>query len=267
MLHLLGHDSMLTLLGHDVDTEEYYSLFDPDDILELWAQWRSRLAHYAPPPEPALRTLADAHQALDSLQRRLEELFGPPPPEEVRETWAGLDLDAVEGGGDKAEIDEEAEGVNSGANGGPTLRKQTYKWWAVGWDGLKRRWVLFKHRRERLREYKHVKGISAGTQHALLMGFVEGRGQLTMKAAKKIAGRTTPCDTAIQVRRRVNPELNHIKNAILEAMGKDRRKAESPFEYDPNLGEEVGGAWMSHLTIGTTTVEEGDLCFVPPEPT
>jgi hypothetical protein len=69
---------------------------DPEEVLDLWTEWRSRLTPYAPPEEAVLRTKRDVIKALDLMRRRLEELFGP--PEEARETWAGLDLDEVEGG-------------------------------------------------------------------------------------------------------------------------------------------------------------------------
>jgi hypothetical protein len=121
-----------------------------------------------------------------------------------------------------------------------------------------------KYDHKRWKKHKHVQGISAGMQHAILMGFVDGRGQLAMGAAKEIASRNTPCRDTSVVKQRIYPELTKIKNAILSAMGAAYSGAESPFEYDENVGG-VGGAWVSHLSIGVATVEEGDLCFIPSE--
>ena len=88
----------------DKDTGIYHPRpVDPADYLDLWDQWRSRLGGVAPPPVPDIRSEEDAHQALDAILRRLEEVFGPPPAEEVREAWGGVLLagDAAESATDE----------------------------------------------------------------------------------------------------------------------------------------------------------------------
>ncbi|HYT87895.1 MAG TPA: hypothetical protein VEL76_04180 [Gemmataceae bacterium] len=98
----------LFLLGYRVrnrdsgEVEDVFYEVDPADYHDLWTQWRSQLAQYAPPIEPEVRTRADAFKALDSLLRRLEDLFGPVPVEQARETWAALDLDLPVGKGDSS---------------------------------------------------------------------------------------------------------------------------------------------------------------------
>ncbi len=84
--------ALLSLVGcSDMESGEHVSLdADPNDYRHLWDLWRSWLPlHGPPPPPPAIRTRTDAHLALDSLLRRLDELFGPVSAEETPETCGG----------------------------------------------------------------------------------------------------------------------------------------------------------------------------------
>lgn len=84
------HREMLCIAGY-MDMEEgvyVSSKVDPNEYRDLWMMWRNELSQHAPPPEPPpVRTKAEAHQALDSLLRRLEELFGRWPTEKIEGCW------------------------------------------------------------------------------------------------------------------------------------------------------------------------------------
>jgi hypothetical protein len=87
--YILAVQADLFLVGYqDHSNGGYVPLFPEDgSFTELWTQWRSLLPQYAPPEEyiPPLPgregpgTRGDMFRALDSLTRRLEELFGPDP--------------------------------------------------------------------------------------------------------------------------------------------------------------------------------------------
>ncbi len=87
--HILGLQDQLFLVGYQEGANgEHVPLFPSHNSFSyLWVLWRSLLPRYAPPHEylpPPLGTETTAtrgemFRALDSLTRRLEELFGPAP--------------------------------------------------------------------------------------------------------------------------------------------------------------------------------------------
>jgi hypothetical protein len=105
----------------------------------------------APPPVPDIRSEEDAHEALDSILRRLEEVFGPPPAEEVSEAWGAVPLP----GGSAA---AQGPGPAGGAAGGG-VDDNTYlapRDWA-------RRWSLPQPALEsRLRRWRQAHREEAG---------------------------------------------------------------------------------------------------------
>jgi hypothetical protein len=137
---------------------------------------------------------------------------------------------------------------------GPS-RTPRFDRWAMGWEAVKGRWILFKQDGGRLREHKWIQGINKGMQHHLLMAFAEGNSQLSLKVAQRVAGRNHPCPSDL-VKPRVKPELSHVKKVILAAMGPDYANAVSPFEYDDLIK-----GWVSNLSIGYVTDTDGTLCF------
>ncbi len=127
----------------DRDTRQYIYFRDHGaDVLNLWDTWRATLPHYAPPPEPFIcsihddgeRAVEQSHRALDALQLRLEQLFGPeadPKPKGGSPSWispgpdgnGGAAAPAVQAavgpangnGGAAMPADQTAEGTQTGA--------------------------------------------------------------------------------------------------------------------------------------------------------
>lgn len=99
--HICELKSNLFLVGYrDGTTGEHVPIFpEPPAFTYLWNLWRSLLTNYPPPTEyspPAsgqetATTRSEMFQALDALQRRLEELFGPDP--EPKDYCQGLPVE------------------------------------------------------------------------------------------------------------------------------------------------------------------------------